>query len=87
MYEPGETIRIKSLEDITLTLDEDEYCDFLFFAPIMGIFCDQFTKLKRRVSSEQASSDRVWELNNNSWLWHENWFTQTDFLSDKDFEI
>jgi hypothetical protein len=85
-FSEGDTVRIKPKDYITL--DENGYCDYLFFAPVMFRYCGNIVNLKCHVDTRDATSDKVWEVTGNSWLWHEDWLININpFLSDKDFEI
>lgn len=85
-FSEGDTVRIKPKDYITL--DENGYHDYLFFAPVMFRYCGNIVKLKHHADTRDAISDKVWEVTGNSWLWHEAWLININpFLSDKDFEI
>ena len=83
----GDRVRIKSYSE--LPLNKTGYHDYLFFASSMDEYCGKTVTLKRRAEKGEASSQKVWVMNEISWMWHEDWFDQLEFFTDmdKDFEI
>ncbi len=57
---PGEKVRVKSLEEIKLTLDEHNKCQGLAYTPSMNKYCEgTYTVLKR---VEKIFDERRWRL-------------------------
>ena len=85
-FNKGDTVQIKSKDD--MPLDDNGYNDYLFFAFAMFRYCGNIVKLKCHADPRDATSGKVWEVDGNSWLWHEDWLININpFLSDSDFEI
>lgn len=52
----------------------------------MERYCGNEVAIYGKADPRDATSDRVWEVSGNTWMWHENWLIKT-FLSDEDFDI
>lgn len=85
MLQPGTRVRVKSFTDIEKTLDTNNYCDCIWFAPPMKTFCEREFKIKTR-----SGEDFVYILDDIPWDWHEKWFDvmdeSTNYLNDGSIE-
>ena len=75
---------ITDIETIRQTLDYDGCIDGVYFTIEMEEFCGKELTLKEPVG---ITGIRSWKVYGNAWTWTQEWFNQTEFLKDEDFEV
>ena len=85
MLQPGTKVKIKSFIYIKKTLNNDNYCGRIWFAPPMKTFCEREFKI-----GNGSEEDSAYILDGIPWNWHEKWFDVIDesieYLNDGSIE-
>ena len=81
MLQPGTKVKVKPFTDIEKTLNNDNYCGRIWFAPPMKTFCERESKIENGLEEDSA-----YILDGIPWNWHEKWFDvideSTNYLND-----
>lgn len=73
-FHTGDRVRVKSFEEISLTLDSNGYVDRLFFNPRMKAYCGQIFIVDGYNYRDNILLKRVVRKENGSrWCWDESW--------------
>ena len=73
-FHTGDRVRVKSFEEISLTLDSDGYLDDLFFNPRMKEYCGQtFVVDGHNYRDNILLKGVVKKENGSCWCWNASW--------------
>lgn len=85
MLQSGTKVKVKPFTDIKKTLNNNNYCGRIWFAPPMKTFCEREFKIEK-----YSEEDSAYILDDIPWNWHEKWFDvmdeSTDCLNDGSIE-
>jgi hypothetical protein len=84
---PGDRVKIRPYAEIEKLLNFSSVYDALSFNGKMKPLCDKPVTLRSKYK-KHGRTGMVWYVKENRWVWHEDWLMpNSDFLSDRDFEI